>query len=81
MTQTQVASKCNVTFQQIQKYEKGINTISLYRALQIAYILKINLNDLLKDTEITEIESVTSNVSKTVGVNVLPNKNNSTNEV
>lgn len=81
MTQTQVASKCNVTFQQIQKYEKGINTISLYRALQIAYILKINLNDLLKDTEITEIESVTSNVSKTVGVNVLPSENNSTNEV
>jgi len=81
MTQTQVASKCNVTFQQIQKYEKGINTISLYRALQIAYILKTNLNDLLKDTEITEIESVTSNVSKTVGVNVLRSENNSTNEV
>lgn len=81
MTQTQVASKCNVTFQQIQKYEKGINTISLYRALQIAYILKINLNDLLKNTEITEIESVTSNVSKTVGVNVLHGENNSTNEV
>ena len=32
-TQTQVANSLKVTFQQIQKYEKGTNAISLYNLL------------------------------------------------
>ncbi len=34
LTQTQVARAINVTFQQIQKYEKGTNGVSSSRLLQ-----------------------------------------------
>ena len=34
----------NVTFQQIQKYEKGINGVSSVRLLQLASYLKVPIN-------------------------------------
>ena len=34
-TQTWVAKHVNVTFQQIQKYEKGTNSISVYKLLKL----------------------------------------------
>jgi transcriptional regulator with XRE-family HTH domain len=42
MSQGELASTLGVTFQQIQKYEKGINRISVGRILQIAEVLKVN---------------------------------------
>ncbi|WP_309628761.1 helix-turn-helix domain-containing protein [Brevundimonas sp.] len=39
MTQTDLASKCGVTFQQIQKYERGSNRVSYSRLVQIAAAL------------------------------------------
>ena len=39
LTQTKVAQAINVTFQQIQKYEKGTNGVSSTRLLQIANFL------------------------------------------
>mgnify|MGYP000846695077 FL=1 len=40
LTQTKVAQAINVTFQQIQKYEKGTNGISSLRIMQLGNILK-----------------------------------------
>ena len=37
LTQTQVAKAINVTFQQIQKYEKGTNGVSSARLLPVSY--------------------------------------------
>ena len=41
LTQTKVANAINVTFQQIQKYEKGTNGVSSSRLLQLSNFLKI----------------------------------------
>ena len=43
LTQTKVAQAINVTFQQIQKYEKGTNGISSLRIMQLADFLKVNV--------------------------------------
>ena len=40
LTQTKVAKAINVTFQQIQKYEKGTNGVSSIRLLQLSNYLK-----------------------------------------
>ena len=44
LTQTKVAKAISVTFQQIQKYEKGINGVSSVRLLQLASYLKVPIN-------------------------------------
>ena len=41
LTQTKVAQAINVTFQQIQKYEKVTNGISSLRIMQLANFLKV----------------------------------------
>ena len=41
LTQTKVAEAINVTFQQIQKYEKGTNGVSSSRLMQISQFLKV----------------------------------------
>ena len=41
LTQTKVGNAVNVTFQQLQKYEKGINAVSAERLLQLANYLKV----------------------------------------
>ena len=41
LTQTKVAQAINVTFQQIQKYEKGTNGINSLRILQLSNFLKV----------------------------------------
>ena len=41
LTQTKVAQAINVTFQQIQKYEKGTNGISSLRLMQLSNFLKV----------------------------------------
>ena len=44
LTQTQVAQAINVTFQQIQKYEKGTNGVSSARLLQLSTFLNVPIN-------------------------------------
>ena len=43
LTQTKVAQAINVTFQQIQKYEKGTNGISSLRIMQLSNFLKVSV--------------------------------------
>ena len=49
LTQTKVAQAINVTFQQIQKYEKGTNGVSSIRLLQLANYLKVPVNYFFED--------------------------------
>ena len=49
LTQTQVAKAINVTFQQIQKYEKGTNGVSSARLLQLANFLKVHIKYFFED--------------------------------
>jgi len=49
LTQTKVAKAINVTFQQIQKYEKGSNGVSSIRLLQLANYLKVPVNYFFED--------------------------------
>ena len=44
LTQTKVAKAINVTFQQIQKYEKGTNGVSSIRLLQLSNYLKVPID-------------------------------------
>ena len=49
LTQTKVAIAINVTFQQIQKYEKGTNGVSSLRLLQLSNYLKVPINYFYED--------------------------------
>jgi transcriptional regulator with XRE-family HTH domain len=49
LTQTKVAKAINVTFQQIQKYEKGTNGVSSIRLLQLANYQKEPVNYFFED--------------------------------
>jgi len=46
MTQSKLAKRIFVTFQQVQKYEKGTNGTSSYRILQIAEALGVSVSDI-----------------------------------
>ena len=49
LTQTKVAKAINVTFQQIQKYEKGTNGVSSIRLLLLSNYLKVPINYFFED--------------------------------
>ena len=63
LTQTKVAEAINVTFQQIQKYEKGTNGVSSARLMQISQFLKVPITyfyEEYKDYKTFNAEKVTS---------------------
>ena len=60
LTQTKVAQAIHVTFQQIQKYEKGTNGISSLRIMQLGKILKVPVMYFFEDYP-EYIEAVKSN--------------------
>tara|TARA_B100001989_G_scaffold130602_1_gene92293 strand:+ start:2305 stop:2697 length:393 start_codon:yes stop_codon:yes gene_type:complete len=49
LTQTKVAQAINVTFQQIQKYEKGTNGVSSNRLMQLSNYLKVPITYFFED--------------------------------
>jgi len=49
LTQTKVAQAINVTFQQIQKYEKGTNGVSSNRLMQLSHFLKVPITFFFED--------------------------------
>ena len=49
LTQTKVAQAINVTFQQIQKYEKGTNGVSSSRLMQLSQFLKVPITYFFED--------------------------------
>ena len=60
LTQTKVAQAINVTFQQIQKYEKGTNGISSLRLMQLATFLKVPVVYFFEDYSAYTASSVDS---------------------
>ena len=60
LTQTKVAQAINVTFQQIQKYEKGTNGISSLRIMQLANFLKVPIVFFFEDLPTYGEESLDS---------------------
>ena len=60
LTQTKVAQAINVTFQQIQKYEKGTNGISSLRIMQLANFLKVPIVFFFEDLPTYGEESIVS---------------------
>ena len=58
LTQTKVAQAINVTFQQIQKYEKGTNGVSSNRLMQLSQFLKVPIIYFFEDYR--EFKDVTS---------------------
>ena len=48
MSQSDLAAKIGVAFQQVQKYEKGINRVGASRLSRIAAVLDISIGDLFE---------------------------------
>lgn len=42
MSQKELADKCDVTFQQVQKYENGTNRMTISRLVKISKALNVN---------------------------------------
>jgi len=49
ISQEELGKHLGVTFQQVQKYEKGINRVTSSRLAQIARIFKIDIADLMPE--------------------------------
>jgi transcriptional regulator with XRE-family HTH domain len=49
MSQTDLANKLGVSFQQVQKYEKGVNRVGAGRLPEIAQIFKVPISALFND--------------------------------
>ena len=49
MTQEQLAKKVGVSFQQVQKYERGLNRVSASRLFDIAYVLGVPITYFFED--------------------------------
>ena len=52
ITQSELAQACNVTFQQIQKYEKGNNKIPIDKLLKVAKYLNTPVLNFIPVTEV-----------------------------
>ena len=69
LTQTKVANAINVTFQQIQKYEKGTNGVSSSRLLQLAVFLKVPVNYFYEDYGDNKIDNVSQHAQENEDLN------------
>lgn len=47
LTQAQLAAQLGVTFQQLQKYERGVNRVAASRLYQAALVLDVQVADLM----------------------------------
>ena len=64
LTQTKVAHAINVTFQQIQKYEKGTNGVSSNRLMQLSQFLKVPIIYFFQDYK--EFKDIDINASEDI---------------
>jgi transcriptional regulator with XRE-family HTH domain len=49
LTQSQLAARMSISFQQVQKYEAGVNTLSFERVCTLSALLGVPLADWAKD--------------------------------
>ncbi len=55
MTQQQLAKILTISFQQVQKYEKGINRMAPRRLLEVGHALKVNVSYFFEGMDHKEI--------------------------
>ena len=72
LNQTKVGDAIGVTFQQIQKYEKGMNGLSALRLKQLADKFKVSLDVLVDPNMITKHRGFTRDDDWIVGNNQNP---------
>ena len=72
LNQTKVGNAIGVTFQQIQKYEKGKNGLSALRLKQLADKFKVSLDVLVDPSMITKHRGFTGDQDWIVGNNQNP---------
>jgi transcriptional regulator with XRE-family HTH domain len=60
MSQTTLGNAVDVTFQQIQKYEKGVNRVSASRMQQFAQILHVPVSFFFEDAPVANIFGIKS---------------------
>ena len=51
MSQTMLAERIGVTFQQVQKYERGANRVGASRLSQIAFVLGVSVGELFESSQ------------------------------
>jgi transcriptional regulator with XRE-family HTH domain len=56
ISQEALGNACSVTFQQIQKYERGINRVSASRLYEFARVLRVPVGFFFEDLPETELE-------------------------
>jgi transcriptional regulator with XRE-family HTH domain len=54
LSQTDLGQRVGVTFQQVQKYEKGTNRVGAGRLTQIARVLSVPVNSFFEGREVIE---------------------------
>ncbi len=67
LTQTKVAQAINVTFQQIQKYEKGTKGVSSSRLMQLSSFLKVPITYFFEDFRDYNANNQTNNQTRVEG--------------
>jgi transcriptional regulator with XRE-family HTH domain len=72
LNQTKVAAALNVSFQQIQKYEKGMNGICALKLKKLADFFKVGCDVLVDPNMITSHRGFTGNMDWIVGNNQNP---------
>jgi transcriptional regulator with XRE-family HTH domain len=50
LTQEKLAEELGITFQQVQKYEKGVTKVNLVRLQQLAEILRVPISSFFEDS-------------------------------
>ena len=71
MSQEQLCAKLNVTFQQVQKYERGANRISASRLWDISQILDVPISYFFDDMSECTMRSSTRCISRGDNADVL----------
>jgi transcriptional regulator with XRE-family HTH domain len=56
LSQTALATQLGVTFQQVQKYEKGVNRVGAGRLTKIAEVLGVSVSTFFSGKEVLESE-------------------------
>jgi transcriptional regulator with XRE-family HTH domain len=55
MSQMRLAEKIGVSYQQVQKYEKGVSKLSISRLLQIAEAFGVPVTSFLEEAKVTKV--------------------------
>ena len=71
LTQTKVAQAINVTFQQIQKYEKGTNGVSSNRLMQLSQFLKVPIIYFFEDYKDFKNENLSDSINEDLNYSFL----------